>query len=233
MFDNSRFIEALTLLKLNFYQENGKVFIIDLKSEDASLLELDGKDGYKFTIGGKECHVSDSYIIVLMGDTELYVNGTEACYFRRKPGTQEVATTFNLNGSAVTFNSYGDGSSSGISFLYDDDSNFYRMKRSNSVTDEAGITKENLDYYTEDGDHIKHIVRRYDLNEKMLSGFTFTEKANVSTQDSINGQLSSNSIIPEILDEMENAVPGIMDYYSDLNPIMKDIIKKAKITSQK
>lgn len=232
MFSNSRFIDILNLLKLSYYEENGKVFIIDPENEDATLLDKDGKDGYKFTIGNKECHFSDSYIIILMGDTELYVNGDEACYFRRKSGTKEVATTFNLNESAVTFNSYGDGSSSGISFLYDDDSNFYRMKRSNSITDENGISKENLDYYSEDGDHIKHIVCRYDLNNKMLSGFVFTEDADVATEESINDQLKTNSIIPEVLNEMESSIPGITDYYGKLNPIMRAVIKKTGKSSQ-
>ncbi len=231
--NNVQLIKILNLFKLDYYEKNGKEFILDSKTEETAVLETDGKNGYKFNIGDIRCYFNESLVVLDMNDVEFVINGMDVSYLRTDLDTQCVTKSFNFNNDAVSFYSSNDATSSSLTFYYDNDSNIYRMRKAESFTDNLGVSKEDLDFYSENNNHVKHIIRRYDLNGKMVTGFSFVKTSDVPISDCIYDQIKTNTTILEIIDEMESNIPGIIDFCNKINPIMKNIIAKVGKTYQK
>ena len=228
MLNNMKFTEFLNLFKLKHYEQNGEVFVYN--PEAKSFTRLDENNCYKITINGKAYYLNKKFIILDMNDFELVINSNEISFLKRNPNNYSTTKTFNLNNNAISFYGYNDYSSYGLTLYYDNDYKIYKLRKAEEFTDETGITKTVFNFQDENS---KYVIRKYDFKRNLIAGYSFNEASTMSIQEYIDNHIKNYSIIRDIIDEMEKIIPGITNYYGDLNPIMTYIINSLEESKNK
>ena len=75
---------------------------------------------------------------------------------------------------------------------------------------------------------MKYISHRYDLSGKMVMGSMFEKDLQVPLKQHIEGVLERDTTVEEILNEMEDSLPGIINYSKDTFPFIYQLYKTEK-----
>ena len=229
MLINTQLADFLELLNLDYYDDNGRLRIIDLENNTSTYVEKDDKDKSRFTIGNLTC-IFDKYSFeITIDDKKITVSRNRFLYERKVNNQDTIGTAFSMKNNTITFQYNNDDMNSTISLKYDNNYNYHGMKKTEHIKDIKGTSfgfftffeKENIAF-------VKSTYYLFDHNGRKKPSITDIEQLYDSLDGLITKEIRTNHIIPCVLSEIEEMIPGIIEYYCNLNPNIKEIYNNVK-----
>ena len=226
---NNQLVSIISLLGLNYYEDNDKVFIIDQENEDATTIERYNDGKYGFSIGDVSCIFNQSFISISKGNIILNIVGGNISYKHKEEKADDNKASYSFINNISSFYYTGDDTLYDLAIFYGDDAKYEGMKNSSIVKDPLGTTKKDV-FSSVDNSTIRHIHIRYNNDGSMVGGTTFDEELIIPYEEYILQEIGTNPVIPSVFEDMNANIPGIVEYYSSINPSFKKIVNKNNIT---
>ena len=213
-----------SLLNLNYYQKGGYLFIIDSDNGKSSVLEKKGDNKYSFSIekDGENIKVEFDYnsLSIEKSNKFIYMNDN-SLYFANNNDDEKSYLDLFYKGDLI-FNKENNDIKSHLT-IKSENEKYYQIIKENRIKDTTGITNEKIVIAESPYTVANHLIHRYDLNQKMTGGSLYTEEIFIPINDFIEDEISNNPIIVTTVNDMENTLPGIVDYNKKMFPFLKDI----------
>ena len=213
------------LLNLEYYEKENKIFILNPDNGETTILEKKGNTTYVFkTIINNEptkVEFNHSYISIEIDNKTIFMDENNLFYVNKEDNNLSYISL--IYQTHLCFKKQKDDIYNSISI--DLNNNKYnQMIKEIKVKDTTSITNEKIEILENPYTIAKHYIHRYDLNNKMTSGTTYQDDIYIPINDFIDDEINNNPLIIEIVKEMENTLPGIIEYNKKMFPYLTKII---------
>ena len=219
------------LLNLDYYEEDGYIYILNTDNGNTSVLKNKDENKYSFTIE-KDLELftvvfNNEHISIHLNNQIFYMDESNLYYVNNGDNEESYLDLYNLGD--YSFHKENNDETKDIIININQDNEFEKITLINKSKDSIGITNERIEIVENPYTIANHYIHRYDLNNKMVSGCVYSEDIFTPLNNYIENELENNETIMEIVNEMENTIPGIINYnkekFSFLEKIQKNKLK--------
>ncbi len=220
--------KVLELLGLNYYEKNGKVIIINSEENTYSLLKQNnGKSSFDITKNGEKIHCNfndnNSSINLAIGSkVYIFMSPNTISYSKRDLEEGDISYIDFIKGESISIFKEKNNISTTVTISIKD-GKYDSITKTVISKDHKGATRGETIIFGNPSAIAKNRITQYNREGKMLRGTVYEDQLYLSTNEYIKEELSYNPLLLEILTEMEEAVPGIIDYTSNDNSLIKEI----------
>lgn len=233
MFGNDQLEYILELLNLEI--DDSKKFIIDSKGNQIRIIR-DERDRASFRVGDMAFSISKESITIDICEKSIEISNDEFYYQRKKPDTLHNAITFRLYGNKIFFYRSDDENNTKLSLICDSNGIYSGMTKSFSMIDRKdGFTIKNNSEYKIDKTSNKKIttISKYDESGKNVNSSRESIDIKQPIYSLVEEEVAENTLIPCIIDELEETIPGLVKYLGTRNSKIDEIAKIVKNQQKK
>ena len=207
------------LLNLEFYEKDGNIFILNPNNGYTTPLEKNNTFVFTTEINNQVVKVEfdNSYVNINMDNKSIFMDETSLFYANKEEDNIEY---LNLEYNKMyCFEKQKNNISNKINIEINNNQ-YNKMIKEIRINENSGIINEKIEFKEEPYTIAKHYIHRYDSNEKMTSGTLYQDDIYIPINTFIEDEINNNSIINEIVTNVENTIPGIIDYNKKLFPFL-------------
>jgi len=217
-------------LNLNYYEKDDCLYIINSENGKKSQIKKHGDNKFNFEIekDGDILGVefSTDYISIRKNKKCMFMDNN-SLYFASLEDDEKSYLNLIYNGDLSFYK--GNEESTSIISIQKDNNEYNKMIIENRIKDKTGITNEKIEIVEDPFTVAKHLIHRYDTNEKMMGGRIFKDNLYIAINEYIEEETKHNPLIVKTVNEMEATFPGAIERNSKLFPFLKEIqIAKTK-----
>ena len=222
---NNQLNNIINLLNLEYYEKDNHILILNPDNGETTLLERKGDSSFVFkTIINNEptrVEFDHNYINIDIDNKTIFMDNNNLFYANKEENNQSYISL--VYKTKLCFEKQKNNICNSLNI--DLDNNEYnQMIKEINVKDSTGITNEKIEISEKPYTIAKHYIHRYDLNNKMTSGTIYQDDIYIPINDFIEDELLNNPLILETVTEMENTLPGIIEYNKEIYPFLTEII---------
>lgn len=236
MYESEHLEKILELL--NSKIDDSKQFIIDNNGNHIRI-NRDDDDTISFSIGEMTFIVNKESITINICEKSIEISKDEFFYQRKKNNTKHNAITFRLYGNIISFYRSDDDDISGKLQLTCDNNHYTGMTTEfsmieNKDSDNKLLVQKKNKYYI-DGEVIKKDTTHstFSRDGKKSDGRSESSIIDQPLYSIINDEISENTLIPGILNELNETIPGLVKYLGTRNSKIDEIAKIVKSKQKK
>lgn len=212
------------LLNLNYYEKDNHIFILNPDNGKTSILEKKGNTTYVFkTIINNEptkVEFDQNYISIDKDNKTVFIEDNNLFFANKEENNLSYISL--IYKKHLCFKKQKNDIYNSLSIELDNNK-YNQMIKEINVKDITGITSEKIEISENPYTIAKHYIHRYDLNNKMTSGTIYKDDIYIPINEFIEDEIQNNQLIIETVTEMENTIPGIIDYNKNMFPFLTKI----------